>query len=252
MRSQLTALFLIGVTTLAMAATDDLASRITAEDGWVAFTYPASEDVHCHSHTIIMDGHEVVVNDEENDGLVHTTIKVRRGQVVDLETCTGRAHCRHEKNARTIVNPTAEEAADYLLDLARHHRDDEVAESAVTAAAISEAETWPALLVMARDHDLSREVRESSIFWLGVQAGEKVSRELEAIIDDDSEELEIREHAVFALSQALEDDHQEAVDTLGHIAMENPHPQLRQSALFWLAQHDDPAVLDLFESILLD
>lgn len=254
MKTLMTSLFLISVTALAMAVPDDLASMITAEDGWVAFTYPASDDVHCHSHTIVMDGNEVVVDEEENDGLVHTAIKVRSGRVVAIETRTGRgrSRSRHEKNARVIDNPTAEEASDYLLDLARHHRDEEVAESAVTAAAISSAETWPTLLEMARDHRLDREVRESAIFWLGVQAGEKVSHELEAIVDDDSEEMELREHAVFALSQALEDNDEEAVETLGRIATENPHTQLRQSALFWLAQHDDPAVLDLFESILLD
>jgi len=245
-------LILIGTASVAMAARDDLASRITAEDGWVTFTYPAHENVHSQSHTITIDGNKVVVTDDDDDGLVHTTAKVRNGRVIDLETRSGHSQSRHEKNARVIDNPTADEAADYFLAMARNHRDEEVAESAITAAAIADAETWPTLLELARDRQLDDEVRESAIFWLGVQAGQKVSHDLEAIVDDDSEEMEIREHAVFALSQALEDDHEEAVDTLGRIATENPHTQLRQTALFWLAQHDDPAVLDLFESILLD
>jgi hypothetical protein len=66
---------------------------------------------------------------------------------------------------------------------------------------------------------------------------------------DDGENLQFREQAIIALGEARGVD---CIPELTHIALDNPHPQLRRDAPFWPAQHDDPAVLDLFERILLD
>jgi HEAT repeat protein len=71
---------------------------------------------------------------------------------------------------------------------------------------------------------------------------------LEAIVEDDDEELEIREHAIFSLSQQGID---RAFPALRKVALESRHPQLREQAFFWLAQHDDPRVIDLLEEVLL-
>jgi HEAT repeat protein len=90
-------------------------------------------------------------------------------------------------------------------------------------------------------------VRESAIFWLGQEAGVKSIEGLEDFIVDDEEDLELREHAVFAISQR---DSDEAIPSLMRIATSHEYPQLRKTALFWLAQHDDDRVLDLFEEIL--
>ena len=44
------------------------------------------------------------------------------------------------------------------------------------------------LLVFARDRAQPDGVREAAIFWLGVAAGDKAASELEAIVDDESED----------------------------------------------------------------
>ncbi|MFH1843540.1 MAG: HEAT repeat domain-containing protein, partial [bacterium] len=137
-------------------------------------------------------------------------------------------------------------AADFLLELTVN-ADDEVAEDAVFAACLADAEVWPELLDLARDRRYDDEVRQSAIVWLSRFAGEKVTTGLVKLVDDDDEDLEVRETAIFALSQHSGEN---AVPQLTRIALENPHPQLREQALFWLAQNDDPRVLALFEEIL--
>ena len=237
--------------TTAIAA-DDLSGAILAEDGWVSLTYPARDGVHGGNCSVTIDGRSVVIHDADNDGLVHLSLLVRDKAVAEIRFRIDGPIRKHEREARDLGATTAATAAAFLLDIGRHDPDDELAATAVAASSLADTETWPELAAIARDRRRGAEVREAAIFWLSMAAGDKVERELTAIIDDDSEEIEIREHAVFALHQALEDDPPRAVASLGRIATENPHPQVRRNALFWLAQHDDPAVVDLFERILLD
>lgn len=140
--------------------------------------------------------------------------------------------------------------AEFCLELARSHPDPDVAEPAVVAVALVDADSTPELIAIARDRDRQQAVRKSAIFWLGLAAGEKVVGDLTDVATDDRESIDLREHAVFALHQALADDQPRAVTTLGAIATSEAHPEIRQSALFWLSQIDDPAVIDLFSIIL--
>jgi HEAT repeat protein len=63
----------------------------------------------------------------------------------------------------------------------------------------------------------------------------------------DDSDLEIRKHAVFALSQGPAE---EVVPMLIRIARTNRQPELRKQALFWLGQSEDPRAISLFEEIL--
>ena len=65
--------------------------------------------------------------------------------------------------------------------------------------------------------------------------------------DDGSEAQGIRDAAVFALSQRPEG---ESLPALMSLAKEAEHADTRRSALFWLAQSDDPAVPEFFAEIL--
>jgi len=58
---------------------------------------------------------------------------------------------------------------------------------------------------------------------------------------------EIREQAVFALSQRPKD---EGVPALIRVARTNKDPEIRKRALFWLGQSGDPRALALFEELL--
>jgi HEAT repeat protein len=139
------------------------------------------------------------------------------------------------------------DAAAALMWIAENFRG-EVAEDAISAAVLAEGvELWEELLVIARDRRRREGVREQALFWLSQEAGAKVVEELRSFVDDDDEDLEVREHAIFALSQRPAD---ESVPALIRVATTNDHPELRKNALFWLAQHDDDRVVDLFEEIL--
>jgi HEAT repeat protein len=68
-------------------------------------------------------------------------------------------------------------------------------------------------------------------------------------MNDDDEDREVRESAVFALSQLPRE---EGVPILIRAARTNRDPKVRRQALFWLGQSEDPRALALFEEILTD
>ena len=221
---------LLPVGDLLCATLDDQISE--AGDGWTRFSYATRPGVG---------------GDGDHDGMAHLALRLRVGEVRRVKLRVGCRLSASWRDMRDLGEVPAAEAAAYMLRLART-AEEGVAEHAVAAAALADTtDIWPELVAIARDDQRPEEVREAAVFWLGQAAGEKVTRELAALVDDDDLELELREHAVFALSQSLAED---GVPTLSRIALENPYPQLRRSALFWLAQVDDPAVVDFFEEIL--
>ena len=86
------------------------------------------------------------------------------------------------------------------------------------------------------------------IKWLGQEATLAVNGPLMDLARDETEEEQIRDAAVFALSQRPEE---ESVPALMELIGDSDDAKVRKSALFWLAQSDDPRVLDFFEDILL-
>ncbi|MFL5489053.1 MAG: HEAT repeat domain-containing protein, partial [Gemmatimonadaceae bacterium] len=109
------------------------------------------------------------------------------------------------------------------------------------------AEVWPALLKIARNPDVPRAARTQSVFWLGQAAGEAATRGLNELVVDNGVDREVREQAVFALSQRPRE---EGVPALIAVARTNKDPEIRKKALFWLGQSHDPRALDLFEELL--
>ena len=120
---------------------------------------------------------------------------------------------------------------------------------AIFAATLADAgEIWPRLLQLARNRELPREARTNAVFWLGQEAATAATNGLRELIDS-QEEIEIREQAVFALSQRPADESVTALIAL--VKRENVDPRIKKKALFWLGQKDDPRVLALFEEILI-
>lgn len=142
---------------------------------------------------------------------------------------------------------SAREAANYLVSVANSDRG-RVGSKAIFPATIADsAEIWPALLRLARNPDVPREARNQSVFWLGQAAGEAAGAGLSGLVVDGSVDREIREQAVFALSQRPKD---ESVPALIKIARTNRDPEIRKKAMFWLSQSRDPRAIDLFEELL--
>jgi hypothetical protein len=98
--------------------------------------------------------------------------------------------------------------------------------------------TW--LVDRARDPREPIKVRKSALFWAG-QRELTPTKDLVAFYRSTTEP-ELRDHAVFVLSQRQDD---AALNELMHIAREDSDKHMRARALFWLAQRDDPRVAKL-------
>jgi HEAT repeat protein len=91
-------------------------------------------------------------------------------------------------------------------------------------------------------------VRKKAIFWLGQKASQESVKTLKEVVDKPEEDVEIKDSAVFAISQLPKD---KAVPMLVAIAKENKSPSVRKKAIFWLGQTGEKEALELFEEILL-
>jgi len=177
---------------------------------------------------------------------VFVELTMRNGEVRRLEVRVGgRRTVRDGVRDLGEIRPAV--AAEYFVELARR-ADSNVGEEAVSAAALADSvELWPHLIVLARNRKLATDVRKKAVFWLGQAAGDSIGETLDGMSRDDGEDLEVRKAAVFALSQRP---HDESVTILLRIARSKVHPEVRRQAFFWLAQYDDPEVVDFFEQVL--
>jgi hypothetical protein len=180
-------------------------------------------------------------------GPIEVTLRVHRGRVTDLDARIAGPPEDDRDGAVDLGLVPVPEAVDYLLGLAFDAGADVARDAILPATLGRDAVTWPRLLLLARERSRPSEVRKSAIFWLGQAAGEKVAPELDRLASDDDLEMDLREQAVFAVSQR---ESEEAVPILIRISRDHSSRDLRKTALFWLAQIDDPRVLPLFEEIL--
>jgi HEAT repeat protein len=141
----------------------------------------------------------------------------------------------------------APDAANYLLSVAQTERGSMGEKAIFPVTLVDSADVWPSLIKLARNENLPRATRTQSVFWVGQAAGEAATRGLSDIADDNAVDREVREQAVFALSQRPRD---QGIPALIAIARTNKDPEIRKKAMFWLGQSGDPRALDLFEEIL--
>jgi len=180
-------------------------------------------------------------------GPVRVSMRVAGGHITSLRTYVGGRWRTAGDGVTDLGTVGAREAAAYFLALAAKDSD-AAAEHAVFPAIIADSVTvWPDLLRIAKNTRVSRKARRQAVFWLGQAAGEAATRGLTDPVDDKATDRDVRESAVFALSQRP---HDEGVPALIRIARENPDPELRKKAIFWLGQSDDPRALALFEELL--
>jgi hypothetical protein len=180
-------------------------------------------------------------------GPARVVIDKRGGEPTDLRFYVGGRWRPAAPDVVDLGTVPAREAADYLLSMAQNDRGS-IGRKAIFPATIADsAEVWPTLIKIARNPDLPRESRTQSVFWLGQAAGDAATANLNSLVLDNSVDREVREQAVFALSQRP---HDEGVPALIAVAKTNKDPEIRKKALFWLGQSGDPRALDLFEQLL--
>ncbi len=260
--------FLVAVPALASEGESEIAKEVAGMDsGTIRLSFAARENVCGDGETFISfngstirwhgSGTSWTSSDSEwddwepdcDEGPVRVILKVRNGEVRRLKTYVGGRWRNASGNVLDLEEVSPQEAANYLVSLARHGRKSVAKDAIFPATLARDVVIWPGLLDIARDRSCREDVRKSAVFWLGQITGEKASKGLAKLADDDDLDLEVREAAIFALSQRKE---RKSTRHLMKIARTSPHIQLRKSALFWLAQSDDPDVLDFFEEILLE
>jgi len=224
-----------------------------APDGTVRLSFASRAGV-CgsgpHSITILdHDGDDSEWEGTCERGPVRVSMKVKGGHVQDSETHVGGRWRSGTGRVTDLGLVPSREAADALLALAVEASGDGGGELITAATLADSAVVWPQLLQIARNARLNEETRRQSVFWLGQAAGEAATRGLDSIVEQgDDADLEVRKHAVFALSQRPVE---EGVPALIRIARTNRHPELRKTALFWLGQSEDPRAVSLFEELLM-
>lgn len=180
-------------------------------------------------------------------GPVHVRLSLERRAIASADVRVG-GNAAVPSGAVDIGRVAAAAAVEFLLGPAVRAADRRTAGELLLAAVLADSvETWPALLEIARDEGLSRDLRQSALFWVSTAAAEKATDGLVEIARDDDEDLEIRKHALFGLSRRPDD---EGVPLLIEVVRTTQDPELIRTALFWLGRSRDPRAIALFREIL--
>jgi hypothetical protein len=240
----------------ALVTGQDLARRVTAVDeGTVRLLYPTRPGVEICDQGIRMGDHQMMWWSRHGEevarncrpGPAEIELRVRDGRVRGIDLI--RRERDRTEGAVDLGTVAAQEAVDYLMELARSGASGRGEEEAVFPAVLADVEgLWRDLLALGRDANVDEDVRTSAIFWVGQEAADAVTEGLAGVAMDRDEEQEVRDAAVFALSQRPND---EAVPILMEVARTAPGAETRKSAMFWLAQSEDERALTFFEEILL-
>ena len=177
-------------------------------------------------------------------GPVRVTLGRADGQTVSIRKCVA---CRPRSVSSGDVDlgeVPADDAAKYLLDLARRSGSRN-ADEAVSAAAFADAgDLTDDFVRLVRDEEAMLEARRQALFWFGQADGS--TRDLVALYDA-LKPRTLREHFTFVLSQRHDD---LAVGKLIDIARNDSDRQVRKQAMFWLGQSSDPKAVKFFKDVL--
>jgi hypothetical protein len=240
--------FLAALALAGAASAQTLDRRISsAPDGTVRFSFAAREGVCGNGHNVnIQDSRNADWESDCDAGPVRTVLTVSGGKVTKVRSYVGGRWRAAGAGVTDLGTVSAREAATWLLGLAA--RAPAGSNEAVFAATLADsAVIWPDLVRLAKNESVPRETRRSAVFWLGQAAGTAATASLDSLVGDPKGDRQVREAAVFALSQRPRD---EGVPALIRVARTDRDPDIRKKAIFWLGQSDDPRALALFEDLL--
>ncbi len=202
----------------AVLSAQSLRDRIgRVSEGTVRLSYAAREGVCGNGNNVSLRRGDDDWESTCDKGPVRLSLRMRDGRVVSARTRVG-GRWRSETGVTDLGMVPAAEAATTLLALAE--RGDPGGDDLVFPAAIADSvAVWPAMLRIAKAERLPRKTRTSAVFWVAQAAGEAATAGLTEIVDDVSGDREVREHAIFALSQLPEDT---GVPILLQVARTNP------------------------------
>jgi HEAT repeat protein len=129
------------------------------------------------------------------------------------------------------------ESLQLLRDIALNDPDEEMRGQALFGISQIDSPAASEVLLGVARSDASMEMRSNAIFWLGQREGEQA---IDVLLElwDDVDDVEVHNQLLFALAQT---NSARAIDHLVMVAKdETADPELRQQAVFWLGQSDDP------------
>jgi len=217
----------------------------SAGNGSVVFEFAARSDVWGDGESWYM--RSIMSSDrscECTNGPMIVELVVEDGQVSQVHSQVG----GERGSGDYIGTASSTAAAEYLLGLAARLPEESAEEAMQAAVAAKDAETWPALLDIARNQSRPSDIRSTALFWVAHEAGTAAADQLEEIAVASGEDTDVQEAAVFAITQLPDD---RGTDLLLDIARENKNPDIIQTVYFWLGQTDDPRAITLFEEVLL-
>ncbi len=176
-------------------------------------------------------------------GPARVEVSVASGEVTRLRTFVGPVRSA-SSNSQTI-NTTAADAGAWLSDLVATGSGRIASDAMLPLLVANGSEPWPLFLRVARDETRSRATRGTALIWLGNGVAEKLG--LSDADDRETEEDELRQQAVFVLTQRPKS---ESVPELIDLAKHGKYPSVRRSAIFWLGQTGDPRAADTFAELL--
>ena len=245
----------------APAAAQRLGARIAAiPAGTVHFTFRARPGV-CGSGRSVFtregrhaDTWERGARDSEvaydcEPGPVRVSLTVRHATVQAVRTYVGGRWVSPPPGvAMTDLGAVApRDAVDFLLAFAARDSGPAGQEAILPATLADSVTVWPALLGLARNERVSRRSRRQAVFWLGQAAEDAATGGLVDLMSDAAADRDLKEQAVFALSQRPRD---EGIPALIRLARSHPDRAVRRQAMFWLGQSDDARAVALFEELL--
>ena len=228
---------------------DDLEAAVrNAPDGNVEMVFAARPEVwgDGHRNTWVRESGSLNRRCECTNGPIRVTLHVRGGDVESITRRVGGEPAPATRN--DLGRVPASSAASYLMKLAQQSGSSGTANAALEAAVEADsARLWPGLLTISKDVSRPTRVRKTAVFWLSQEAAEEAAPVLEDLAAEKDEDLEVREQAIFALSQLPDG---RGVPHLLRVAREQHDPRIIRKAFFWLGQTDDPRALELFEEVL--
>jgi hypothetical protein len=224
-----------------------MAQRAQVRDGKVRLSYATRPEVCGNGRNVhIVRSTDDWISDCQH-GPALVALEWRAGTLVDVDTYVGGRWRAQPAGVVDLGTVRPADAVAFLLDLAGRVPGGVGHELIFPAIIADSIEVWPRLLALARNDAVPRETRKAAVFWLGQAVGERAVEGLTGLTADGGEDVDVQEHAVFALSQ-LHDG--AGVPSLIEIARSHANPKVRKAAMFWLGQSNDPRALALFEEIL--
>lgn len=247
------------------ASAQSLARRINnAPEARVQFLFAARPGVCGNGKTYIQTGPSSFSGSFDDarrmDPCVQGPVRVvidraeRGGDVLSLQTYVGPPSVA--PGTTDLGTVRAQDAADYLLSLARNAEGRASRDAIMPAMLADSASTYSALLEIGRDQSRPRETRRSALSWLGSTAGAQgsipssVTSALLQIARDESDNMDVRRSALGVLSRL---DHGAGIPPLIDLARANltgDRTWLSKESLSALARSGDPRARDFLRNVV--